>query len=166
MQIICSDDCLEQLFPTTFLDPQHCIFPCHLNQTHLIQIIISLVETPRPEMGVPDKGEMQNVQCCRASMNVVGNHWPKILIVLTSLRNASFVSLTTSFTLSFSPFTIHSSELFVSICRCCESTVESSWFISCGARHLISSGEKVCVEHWLSYARSISLQALDTSASE
>ncbi len=27
-------------------------FPCHLNQTHLIQIISSLVETPRPELGV------------------------------------------------------------------------------------------------------------------
>ncbi len=38
-------------------------FPCLLNQTHLIQIISSLVETPRPEMGLSDKGEMHNLQC-------------------------------------------------------------------------------------------------------
>ncbi len=32
------------------------------NQTHLIQLISSLVETPRPEMGLSDKGDLQNVQ--------------------------------------------------------------------------------------------------------
>ncbi len=47
-------------------------FPCLLNQTHLIQIISSLVETPRPEMGVSDNGEMQNVQYWGASRNMVG----------------------------------------------------------------------------------------------
>ncbi len=41
--------------------PNTACFPCPLNQTHLIQIISSLVETPRPELGVSDKGEMQNV---------------------------------------------------------------------------------------------------------
>ncbi len=53
------------------------MFPCHLNQTHLIQNISSLVETPRPELGVSDKGEMQNVQCWGASRNVIGNHWTR-----------------------------------------------------------------------------------------
>ncbi len=37
-------------------------------QTHLIQIISSLVETPRPEMGLSDKREM-------AKCAVLGNHW-------------------------------------------------------------------------------------------
>ncbi len=64
-----------QWFPTMFLEaPQHCMFPCLPSQTHLIQIISSLVETPRPEMGVSEKGEMQNVHCWGASRNVVGNH--------------------------------------------------------------------------------------------
>ncbi len=31
-------------------------------QTHLIQLISSLVETARPELGVSDKGDIQNVQ--------------------------------------------------------------------------------------------------------
>ncbi len=32
---------------------------------------------PRPELGVSDKGEMQNVQCWGASRNMVGNHWAR-----------------------------------------------------------------------------------------
>jgi len=28
-------------------------------------------------MGMSDKGEIQNMQCCGASRNVVGNHWFK-----------------------------------------------------------------------------------------
>ncbi len=57
--------------------PNTACFPCHLNQTHLIQILSSLVVTPRPELGVSDKGEMQNVRCWRASRNVDGNHYVK-----------------------------------------------------------------------------------------
>ncbi len=49
--------------PRSWRPPNTACFPCHLNQTHLIQIIISLVETPRSELGVSVKGEMQNVQC-------------------------------------------------------------------------------------------------------
>jgi len=53
---------LGQGFPTTFLGPPNtACFPCLLDQTHLIQIISSLAETPRPEMGVSDKGDMQNI---------------------------------------------------------------------------------------------------------
>ncbi len=45
---------------------------------HLIRIISSLVETPRPELGVSDKGEIQTVQCWGASRNVDGNHCFKV----------------------------------------------------------------------------------------
>ncbi len=38
-------------------------FACQFNQIHLIQVISSLVEIPSPNMGVSDKGDMQNVQC-------------------------------------------------------------------------------------------------------
>ncbi len=48
---------------------------CLLYQSHLIQLISSLVATPRPEMGVPDKGDMQNVQCWGGSRNVFRNPW-------------------------------------------------------------------------------------------
>uniref|UniRef100_A0A672LDT6 Sodium/nucleoside cotransporter 1-like n=1 Tax=Sinocyclocheilus grahami TaxID=75366 RepID=A0A672LDT6_SINGR len=41
---------------------------------HLIQVISSLVETSRPETGVSEKGDMQNVQCWGASRTRVGNH--------------------------------------------------------------------------------------------
>ncbi len=84
-------------------------------------------------------------------------------VILTCLRSASCISLTTSFTPSFSPFTTHLSELLCSICRCSEFTLERSWFISSRVRRSISSGENVCVEHWSSYARWSSLQASDTS---
>ncbi len=53
------------------------LVPGGLNQTQLIQIISSLAETPRPELGVSDKGEMQTVQWWGwggGSRNVVGNH--------------------------------------------------------------------------------------------
>ncbi len=60
---------------------QPAFFPCYLNQKHLIQIISSLVETPRPESGVSDKGEMQNVQCWGTSRNMVGNLCPSLYTV-------------------------------------------------------------------------------------
>ncbi len=44
----------------------------------LIQLISSLVATPRPEMGVSGKGDMQNVQCWGGSRNVFGNHWARM----------------------------------------------------------------------------------------
>ncbi len=46
-----------------------------LYQLHLIQLISSLVATPRPEMCVSDKRDMQNVQCWGGSRNVFGNPW-------------------------------------------------------------------------------------------
>ncbi len=49
--------------PRSWSPPNTACFPCHLNQTHLIQIISSIVETTRPELGVSDKEEMPNVQC-------------------------------------------------------------------------------------------------------
>ncbi len=66
-----------QGFPNSFLEPpQHCtFFACFLYQSHLIQLISSLVATPRPEIGVSDKGDMQNVQCWGGSRNVFGNPW-------------------------------------------------------------------------------------------
>ncbi len=54
---------LKQWFPTTFLeDPRHCMFSLS-PQWNMIQIISSLVETPRPELDVSDKGKMQKVHC-------------------------------------------------------------------------------------------------------
>ncbi len=64
---------IEQGLPNSFLEPpQHCTF-CLLYQSHLFQLISSLVATPRPEMGVSDKGDMQNVQCWGGSRIVFGN---------------------------------------------------------------------------------------------
>lgn len=37
-------------------------------------VISSLVENPKPEMGLSDKGDMQNVQCWGHSRNMVENH--------------------------------------------------------------------------------------------
>ncbi len=44
------------------------------NQTHLNQLISSLVETPGPEIYWSDKADIQNVHCCCASRNRVGKH--------------------------------------------------------------------------------------------
>ncbi len=33
-------------------------------------------------MGVSDKGDMQNVQCCGASRNVVGNYWSMFMQII------------------------------------------------------------------------------------
>ncbi len=43
--------------------PSTAHFVCLPNQTHLIQLMSSLEETPGREMGVSDKGDIQNVQC-------------------------------------------------------------------------------------------------------
>ncbi len=53
--------------------PAH--FVCLPYQTHLIQLISSSVETARPELGVPDKGDIQNVQgrgACRTGLKTTG----------------------------------------------------------------------------------------------
>ncbi len=42
--------------PHSWRPPSTACFPCLLNQTHLIQIISSLVENTRPEMGVSERG--------------------------------------------------------------------------------------------------------------
>lgn len=69
---------LGQWFSTTILEPcSTAQFTCLLNQKHLIQVLSSLVETPGPEIGMSDKGAMQNVQCWGDSMNMVENHRPK-----------------------------------------------------------------------------------------
>ncbi len=49
--------------------PAH--FVCLPYQTHLIQLISSLAETARPELGVFEKGDIQNVQgrgACRTGL--------------------------------------------------------------------------------------------------
>ncbi len=49
--------------------PAH--FVCLPYQTHLIQLISSLIETARPELGVFDKGDIQNMQgrgACRTGL--------------------------------------------------------------------------------------------------
>ncbi len=53
-------------------------FACLLNQTHLIQVISSLVEIPRPEIGMSEKGD---VQCWGASRTRVGNHCFSVLFL-------------------------------------------------------------------------------------
>ncbi len=50
--------------------PQHCRF-CLPYLTHLFQLISSLVETAKPELGVSDKGDVQNMQCLGASRTVL-----------------------------------------------------------------------------------------------
>ncbi len=53
--------------------PAH--FVCIPYQTHLIQFISLLVETARPELGVSDKGDIQNVQgrgACRTGLKTTG----------------------------------------------------------------------------------------------
>lgn len=42
---------------------QACLIRCLPNQTHLIQLISSLVKTPRPQMGASDKKDIQDAQC-------------------------------------------------------------------------------------------------------
>lgn len=44
-----------------------------LNHTHLIQVIRSLAETPRPEISVLDEGDMENLQCCWGPGTGLGN---------------------------------------------------------------------------------------------
>ncbi len=58
--------------------PAH--FVCLPYQTHLIQLISSLVETARPELGVFDKGDIQNMQgrgACRTGLKTtaIENLW-------------------------------------------------------------------------------------------
>ncbi len=76
--------CLYQWFPTTFLEANTACFPCHLNQTHPIQIISSLVETLRPKLGVSDKGEMQNVPCWGGGFQERG--WELLAYTITVLN--------------------------------------------------------------------------------
>lgn len=51
------------------------------HQTHLIQLISSLVKTPRPEIDGSDRKDVQNVYCWCASRNHVGKR-PKLLWLL------------------------------------------------------------------------------------
>lgn len=55
------------------LPTKQCLFSMSPYQTRLIEIISSLVEIPRPEMGVSDKEKLQNVQFWGAR-NMIGNH--------------------------------------------------------------------------------------------
>ncbi len=79
---------LAQWFSTTFLeDPNTAHFTCLLNQAHMIQVTYSLVETHRLEMGVSDKGDMQNVQCWGSFRNVVENPTALAKLVGTPARD-------------------------------------------------------------------------------
>lgn len=42
---------------------QACLIRCLPNQTHLTPLISSLIKTPRPQMGAPDKSDIQDAQC-------------------------------------------------------------------------------------------------------
>ncbi len=54
---------LDQCFPNlSWRTPSPAHFVCLPYLTHLIQLISSLVETARHDLGVSDKGEIQNVQ--------------------------------------------------------------------------------------------------------
>ncbi len=63
---------LDQWFSNlSYKHPCPAHFVCLPYQTHLIQLISSSVETARPELGVPDKGDIQNVQgrgACRTGL--------------------------------------------------------------------------------------------------
>jgi len=55
---------IVQWFPTLSLrTPSTAYWGCLSNQTHPILHISSLVKTPRPQMGVPNKREVKNVRC-------------------------------------------------------------------------------------------------------
>ncbi len=61
--------------------PAH--FACLPYQTHLIQLICSLVETARPELGVSDKGDIQNVQgrgACRTGLKTTALADMKLIV--------------------------------------------------------------------------------------
>jgi len=80
-----SQPCSWRHTPTT-------CFPTLPNQINLIQLISSLVESPRPEIDGSDrgdKGDIQNVHCCCASRNrvllTINPHNP-ILISLSGGR--------------------------------------------------------------------------------
>ncbi len=66
---------LEQCQPWSWRHPDTARLACLLNQTHLIQVISSLVETT-----------MQTVQCCGASRTRVGNHWSRTAVFNSSPR--------------------------------------------------------------------------------
>lgn len=73
------------LFPAPILEAPHTArFACLLNQTHLIQVISSLLGTSR--IGVSEKGDVRNVQCWGASGIGVGNHWYSTVSVEVSQK--------------------------------------------------------------------------------
>ncbi len=71
---------INQWFPTTFLEapgPNTAHFASLLCLTHPIQVLESLLMSWWSESGVFDWGDMENMQCCGASGNMVGNHRSK-----------------------------------------------------------------------------------------
>ncbi len=68
-------------------NPLPCTFGYHPHLSHLIQLISSLVETARPEVGVSDKGDIQNVQCCGYFMERFENH----CIIVFVLQNNKYM---------------------------------------------------------------------------
>ncbi len=60
--------------PWSWAPPNTAHFVCLPNQTHLIQLISGLEETPGPEM-VSEKRDIQNVQCWGAPRTRVEKHW-------------------------------------------------------------------------------------------
>lgn len=62
-----------------WITPNNAHFVCLHNQTDLIKLISSLVETPRPEMGLPYKADIQNMHCC-------GNQGWETGLSVTNLR--------------------------------------------------------------------------------
>ncbi len=59
--------CRAVVFKPVLQAPCSAHFVCLPYQTHLIQLISSLIETARPESGVSDKGD---IQMCRAGVLV------------------------------------------------------------------------------------------------
>ncbi len=65
---------LDQCFPNlSWRTPSPAHFVCLPYLTHLIQLISSLVETARHDLGVSDKGEIQNVQGYGSSRTGLGS---------------------------------------------------------------------------------------------
>ncbi len=71
----CSHGLMHGL-PTTFLESlQHCMFSMSPSSNTSDSDHQLIIETPRPETGVSDQGEMQHGQYWVGCCNMVGNHW-------------------------------------------------------------------------------------------
>ncbi len=75
----------------SYKHPCPAYFVCLPYQTHLIQLISSLVETARHELGVSDKGDIQNMQgrgACRTGLKTTVLDKSKLKQTNKQIRNA------------------------------------------------------------------------------